>query len=515
MKIDRLTIGELMDYSLNFTGGIKKFPLNEISKYLYRRIDNKEYCSTSELMELKNYIEILNRRLFDKKYSQQLKKILKRAKNLIEISNENILKLEKENQIINIENDIINNSIDSQIYNMAKNIIFEMRKSNPNIEYLLIYLRKIDNYCTINVSFLEYKNLLIILNDIKNKKEKFNNYDINKQKNLYNKIEALIKHIKNKIEELTIKEKIVNNDIIINEHFPFIKIDSIDFFTEKLDLVTENIMTFDDDKTLTLDGACKVCREFNYYVLDVFVADIPTFFKQNKNISEEAYKRGTSFYIKDKKTIRVDMLPSFIARDNLSLKVNKFRIAINFKFIILDDGNIIFDSISRKKIKVTDKFNFKDVEDYLTADDKKHLFNSNLILYHEMITKLLGNKSNGFSNQFNANSAFDFASIPSFLVNNYIGEHSSFAIYREHGKFVKESSLKYTQSVTPLRKYVSNINLAFFLNQKGVVLFNKKDLNYVVMHEDEIIEHLNQTEDLAKFAMNNPEFVKSRMKRGR
>ena len=93
------------------------------------------------------------------------------------------------------------------------------------------------------------------------------------------------------------------------------------------------------------------------------------------------------------------------------------------------------------------------------------------------------------------------------LVNYFIGKESEFAIYREKGKYVKQNIDFYTQSVTPLRRFVSNINLAFFLNQKGVVLFNRKSLNYAKDNKDEIIAHLNEREGIKTLAKTYPRTI--------
>ena len=93
-----------------------------------------------------------------------------------------------------------------------------------------------------------------------------------------------------------------------------------------------------------------------------------------------------------------------------------------------------------------------------------------------------------------------------------MGDEADFVIYRD-GCYVKKGEDScYTHSVTPLRRFVSNINLAFLLNQKGEVSFSDKDLNYVERNIDEILAHLNRQDELSRFVDKYPEMVKKYVK---
>lgn len=513
MKLDNFTINQLIDYSLNSKGGIKKFPLNEISKYLYHRIEQEKYCSIKEIKCLEAYLDKLNRKLFEKEYAFQLKKIMKRSKILIELSREAIKQKKENNQVLKLEDEIIKNEMNSSIYKILKIIIIEMRKDSPDIKNIIANFIKIREISNINNSDNEYKNLDRICENIKDNKHKFSNVNNKMINKLDNEIDNLQNKIKNMQDKINIINKLKRKELIIEEKFPFINMDSIDYFSEKLDIVTDNIIAIDSLKAVSLDGAFNVLKKDDYYIFNIFIADVPTFLKNNRNISFEAYKRGETFYINQgkSKSLNIEMLSSFLARDNLSLKLNKLRNAINFEFIVQKDGTIIFDSISRKKIILTDKYNFTDVDIFLKKSEEEKL-NSKLYFYYDMVRKIINKKDNNYIGSFNTNDIYDLVSFPSLFLNYFIGRNSSFAIYRENGKFVKDCKDKYTQSVTPLRKFVSNINLAFFLNQKGVVLFNKKDLDYVKNNEDEILKHLNEIERLKELSETNPEIVKQYVK---
>mgnify|MGYP003318363492 CR=1 FL=1 len=115
--------------------------------------------------------------------------------------------------------------------------------------------------------------------------------------------------------------------------------------------------------------------------------------------------------------------------------------------------------------------------------------------------------------QLNYQSISDLIAFPSVLVNYYIGKQAEFAIYREYSQYTKKyKNDPYTRSVTPLRRFVSNINLAFFLNQNGIVSFPERDLVCIEKNIDEIIKHLNETEQIGKFIERNKSFVLKHIK---
>ena len=93
---------------------------------------------------------------------------------------------------------------------------------------------------------------------------------------------------------------------------------------------------------------------------------------------------------------------------------------------------------------------------------------------------------------------YNVVGIPSILTNYHIGHNADFAIYREKGKYTKESNDKYTHSVTPLRRFTSNINLISYLNQLGIINCPDKYIYYVEDHLDEIIAHMNEQEEISE-----------------
>ena len=500
MKIDNMTINTLMNKIINFKGGIKNYNLQNLVIYFNHRIDKNNLCSKSELQDLEQFIEFLERNLYQDKYKILLNKIKKRANVL------KVLSLNKNTEITNLKDEI--ESIGSyQIKKYLTNIFNETEKNNPNCIKIENNLNNLDQELVPNLTEKQIETIKKVLLVIEDKLSCNKNFAEKNIKIFKEKIQFILKKIEKNKAYLKLFQKLDTKEIVIPSKFPAIFYDSIDYFNEHLEEVTEqNIIAVDNSFAVSLDGAFSIKKEYDYYVFDVFVADVPTFLKDNIKFCKEAYKRGTSFCIETSKNnspMMIDIFPTDLLKNNLALKLNKMRIAIDFKFIILKDGTIKFDSVSRKKIKITNRTNFHDIKKLnspnVCLDDNF----KELILYKEMVEKVISKKENYYLKDAHK----DFVSFSSLLVNYFIGKESEFAIYREKGKYVKQNRDFYTQSVTPLRRFVSNINLAFFLNQKGVVLFNRKSLNYTRDNEDEIIAHLNEREEIKTLAKTYPRTI--------
>ena len=139
------------------------------------------------------------------------------------------------------------------------------------------------------------------------------------------------------------------------------------------------------------------------------------------------------------------------------------------------------------------------------------LIGDSLKIYRELCKLVSFNSGDKYLSRLNCNRISDLVAFPSVLVNYYIGYMADFVIYRDNGVYttsVSDDGCKYTHSVTPIRRFVSNINLAFFLEQNGVVHFANKDLYYVMDNSVEIVRHLNDRESISRFVDKHSSFVK-------
>lgn len=431
----------------------------------------------------------------------------KNIKPIIDIleENTNVIEKRKKKQLINTIYDIyyiiITKLIENEIINGG---------NNDNLKPYLDYLPNVENDI-FAINILRY---------LKNKIDRINYQDDirNKLNNPEEFIEFLNYYYKSIIErkksESIYKEKIILGDIIITNQFPhFSNINYLD----KLPINTEDkIITIDDETTTDLDGAFSIQKHGDMYRFKVYISDVPTFLSYNRNICKLAYQRGNSLYIgssDEKNYLNLDMIPTTLSHGYLSLQTGRPKNVIVFNFLVHESGVIYERRVERYKVLITKRLSPKEAKYYLYNYKGTNLTKNILKTYKEFCNIILNNTKEPYLKRLNTKNINNLVAIPSILMNYYIGEEADFAIYRENGMFRKDAINKYTQSVTPIRRFVSNINLAFLLEQKGLVKFPDKDLYYVENNIDSILDHLNERERFTKFAESNPDFIKKYLRK--
>lgn len=293
---------------------------------------------------------------------------------------------------------------------------------------------------------------------------------------------SLLEIIRKKRPKKEKKELLLSEIENVKKYFSQEVLESIQIIGLPIEEDDERILSIDNPLSRDLDGAFSIRKEGECYNLKVYITNVPSFLKENNKLAREAYNRGNSIYIYNgKKPItQIDMLPSFLSCDKLYLLQGCFRNAIVFEFIIDNNGNVENKSIKIKKINLNKNLSQLEANELLTNNNALSEIQTDLKLYKEAVGKVVKTSKNLYIRKLNVNKINDLVAFSSILINYYIGDKSLFAIYRVSGKYKCEASeLNYTHSVTLLRKFVSNINLAFFLNQLGVESFDEKKLNYV------------------------------------
>ena len=253
------------------------------------------------------------------------------------------------------------------------------------------------------------------------------------------------------------------------------------------------IVTIDDSCSPDLDGAFSIKKHDDLYFFDVYITDVPSFLLENEKLISYAYDRTQSFYFGDRGSslLTIDMLPTYLSHDKLSLKKNNNRNVIKFSYCIDKHGNVNLESISRNMAYIDDNIDPKGLQLSTVDPDMKEFFND----YNKMCNLVCKNTGYKFLKRLtDENCAYKWQAFPSILTNYIIGENANLSIYRKKGMYVKESEDKYTQSVTPLRRFVSDINLTLYLNQLGIIDCPDKYIYYVEDNLDAIINHLNENE---------------------
>jgi exoribonuclease-2 len=137
---------------------------------------------------------------------------------------------------------------------------------------------------------------------------------------------------------------------------------------QRKDLTSIPIMTIDGQATLDYDDAISIESTDNAYQLGIHIVDVGHFIKKGDIIDQEAFIRGSSIYMPDRK---IPMLPSCLAEDLCSLKLGKLRPAISTVVRLNSAFGIIDYEIIPSLIKVNKQYTYYDVN--LLGDTNKDI----------------------------------------------------------------------------------------------------------------------------------------------
>ena len=412
----------------------------------------------------------------------------------------------------------INNFIyDNYMDVVLKNIFLELENKIISGVKLCELFSKIEDF---KIEKMSVNNLKLLKKII----DKFCDEKIKLKLDCNDDLESIIKmrdNIFNNIyncEDTDVKTK---NDIIFENvdlfaNFSIDVINSIQLVNYSLPTSNNNrIITIDDPNSPDLDGAFSVIKDNDGYILNVYISDVPTFLRDNRILCNEAFLRGCTMYVRDYKNrcnINIDMLPECLSHHYLSLNLEGYKNVITFSFFIDCNGIVNLNKIFRERIIINNKLSPIIAKEIISTNDDYGVLQNDLRNYKELCKLVCSKSINKFLRSLNYNNISDLVGFSSVLVNYYIGYNSLFSIYRESGVYSKVKQSGYTHSVTPLRRFVSNINLAFLLEQHKIVSFSDKDLYFVQDNIDEIINHLNERDKLSKFVEKNSTLVKRYIK---
>lgn len=137
------------------------------------------------------------------------------------------------------------------------------------------------------------------------------------------------------------------------------------------DLRDNIIFTIDGEDAKDLDDAVAVrINEDGNYVLDVHIADVSYYVRENSNLDKEAIKRGTSVYMFDRV---VPMLPFELSNGICSLNAGTDRFALSCSMEIDKKGNVVSSDVYKSVIKVTERMSYNDVYKIITNSDEQVL----------------------------------------------------------------------------------------------------------------------------------------------
>lgn len=128
-----------------------------------------------------------------------------------------------------------------------------------------------------------------------------------------------------------------------------------------------NIFTIDGEDAKDLDDAVCVRKlENGNYILDVHIADVSNYVKEDSLLDKEALLRGTSIYMLNRV---IPMLPRELSNGICSLNEGEDRYTLSISMEIDPKGKLISSDVFKGIINVTRRMSYKDVQSILDNSD--------------------------------------------------------------------------------------------------------------------------------------------------
>ena len=142
------------------------------------------------------------------------------------------------------------------------------------------------------------------------------------------------------------------------------KIDKKDI-SNRIDMRNKEIFTIDGEDAKDLDDAVRVEKlENGNYRLDVHIADVSYYVKENSLLDREALLRGTSIYMLGRV---IPMLPRELSNGICSLNQNEDRFTLSCSMEIDKKGKVVSSQIYKGIIKVTKRMSYTGVQKALDS----------------------------------------------------------------------------------------------------------------------------------------------------
>ena len=160
------------------------------------------------------------------------------------------------------------------------------------------------------------------------------------------------------------------------------------------DLRNDIVFTIDGQDAKDLDDAVSVKKlENGNYKLDVHIADVSYYVRENSLLYKEAQIRGTSIYMLGRV---IPMLPRELSNGICSLNEGEDRYTLSCTMEINSKGNVVSSDVYKAVINVTKRMNYHDVQAILDDSNKEITkkykdYISNFKLMEEL-AKILKNK---------------------------------------------------------------------------------------------------------------------------
>lgn len=139
----------------------------------------------------------------------------------------------------------------------------------------------------------------------------------------------------------------------------------------RVDLREKAIFTIDGEDAKDLDDAIWVGKnEKGNYLLEVHIADVSYYVKEDSLLDQEALLRGTSIYMLDRV---IPMLPRELSNGICSLNAGEDRFTLSVAMEIDAKGEVIDSKVYKGIIKVRERMSYTDVQKIIEGSDKEIL----------------------------------------------------------------------------------------------------------------------------------------------
>ena len=139
----------------------------------------------------------------------------------------------------------------------------------------------------------------------------------------------------------------------------------------RVDLRDKIIFTIDGEDAKDLDDAVRVEKlENGNYRLDVHIADVSYYVKEDSLLDREALIRGTSIYMLGRV---IPMLPRELSNGICSLNAGEDRFTLSCSMEIDNRGKVVSSEIYKGIIKVAERMSYTDVQKIIDETDEELL----------------------------------------------------------------------------------------------------------------------------------------------
>lgn len=136
---------------------------------------------------------------------------------------------------------------------------------------------------------------------------------------------------------------------------------------KRIDNRKDIIFTIDGEDAKDLDDAVRVTKmENGNYRLDVHIADVSHYVKENSLLDNEALIRGTSIYMLGRV---IPMLPRELSNGLCSLNAGQDRFTLSCGMEINKEGKVVSSEVYKGIINVKERMNYHDVQKILDKSD--------------------------------------------------------------------------------------------------------------------------------------------------